>query len=226
MFGHMAYTRTVRALERVAEVRPVAVRRERERAVRARHRARPNLTPRRSVAEVDLGTRSVASIGFFYIARSVDHARGSAARQASHTHSSGTPKASIVSTTRSVRSTASREGGNGYTSASPLALDGPSDARLRVRREVHDDDLDAEFAREFVCQTPPLERALDAALAGPTTYSPAADAPRPHHDTHSRVARPSLVWSPVVSAGRPSGPFVATTQSTRHRLYDRVCSMA
>ena len=69
-------------------------------------------------------------------------------------------------------------------------------------------------------------RALDAALAGPTTYSPAADAPRPHHDTPSRAARPSLVWSPVVSAGRPSGPFVATTQSTRHRLYDRVCSMA
>jgi hypothetical protein len=57
-------------------------------------------------------------------------------------------------------------------------------------------------------------RALDAALAGPTTFAP------------TRVARPSLVGSPAVSAGRPSGPFVAATPSTRRRLYDRVCSMA
>lgn len=60
----------------------------------------------------------------------------------------------------------------------------------------------------------------------PTTYSPAADAPRSHHDTPSRATRPSLVGSPAVSAGRPSGPFVVTTQPTRRSLYDRVCSMA
>ena len=48
-------------------------------------------------------------------------------------------------------------------------------------------------------------RALDAALAGPTTYSPAARAPpRSRHDTPSRAARPSLAGSPAVSVGRPS----------------------
>jgi len=48
-------------------------------------------------------------------------------------------------------------------------------------------------------------RALDAAMAGPMTYSPSARAlPRSRHDTPSRAARPSLAGSPAPSAGRPS----------------------